>query len=144
MFIAADLGIVMVANTFGEETKDTTNLTNYGFAIFIGLASVCFGWSRALDSATERKFIDKVIHAGERFILVAILFLFASIVKYCSINLPLVLHDKNTWYYKSARVTLFTCYLGCFMYGYVEAITTLFSLNHGLQERNRRKTDIYK
>jgi hypothetical protein len=58
---------------------NTLTLTNYGFAITAGLASISFSYAPLLDDTELKK---KIRHAGEMFVRSAIYFLSASVLKY--------------------------------------------------------------
>jgi hypothetical protein len=79
--------LVVVALLFIANPDDTTSLTNIGFAIFAALASVCFGWSRALDNNKELNRTQNIVASGELFLFSGIMFLFASATKYVSMHL---------------------------------------------------------
>jgi hypothetical protein len=60
--------------------KDTTLITNAAFVISITLASVTFGYTRALESSVAIR--NEVVEAGERFFQAAIFFISGTILKY--------------------------------------------------------------
>lgn len=87
-FVKFLVGILM------EPTRDTTLLTNIGFAMFIGISSVLFSWARSLD---EKRF-PKQVHALNRIAVISILgsicFIFSSLFKYIALH-P---NDSKIWY----------------------------------------------
>lgn len=70
-----------VVNLFMTIQRDeTTKLTNLGFAIIAALSALCFSWNRSIITNVElQNFTRK---QGERSLLVAILFLVCSGIKY--------------------------------------------------------------
>ncbi len=76
-------GGIFIISTFGKSTFDTTSMTNAGFAIFAGCASVCFSWGRNLE---DRNLENKINIYGEGLFLSALCFVIASLLKYILIN----------------------------------------------------------
>jgi hypothetical protein len=66
-----------------DPKSDTTGITNYGFAILAAFASIAFSWSRAVNPENKEK-IKRIVEAGEDWFKSAILFLFASGIKFMS------------------------------------------------------------
>lgn len=61
--------------------NDTIGLTNYGFAIMLGLSAICFSWASALtkkDKRSKRRILDNAIDA----LYGAIVFLMGAGFKY--------------------------------------------------------------
>ena len=80
VFLAGGIFIVF---TFGKTTYDTTSITNAGFAIFAGCASVCFSWARNLE---DKVMENKINIYGESLFLSALCFVIASLLKYIIIH----------------------------------------------------------
>lgn len=76
-------GGIFIISTFGNSSFDTTSITNVGFAIFAGCASVCFAWSRTSDFAGDTA---RIKHYGESLFLSALCFVIASLSKYIFIH----------------------------------------------------------
>ena len=77
--------------TFGKSSYNTTSITNAGFAIFAGCASVSFAWARNLD---DRRDIDRINRHGENLFLSALCFVMASLLKYILINRKDIINDR--------------------------------------------------
>lgn len=78
-------------------TNDILNITNIGFAAFLGLASICFTWSSALRSERHIPFINNFNRAGADCVVTSLIFLLASFSRYCFKDLTedkLSLHQK--------------------------------------------------
>ena len=84
IMFAYPLGFVFIKLI--DPRSDTTGITNYGFAILAGFASIAFSWSRAVNPDNKQK-IRKIVEAGEDWFKSAILFLFASGIKFMSFRL---------------------------------------------------------
>jgi hypothetical protein len=65
----------------GANSSVILQITNFAFAILLGLASVCFSWVRTFDSP-ENKIAISIRQSGELSLLAAILFLIASALNY--------------------------------------------------------------
>jgi hypothetical protein len=76
IFLAGGIFIIF---TFGKSSYDTTSITNAGFAIFAGCASVCFAWSRTSDYPRDTA---KIKQFGESLFLSALCFVIASLAKF--------------------------------------------------------------
>lgn len=76
-------GGIFILFTFGKSSFDTTSITNVGFAIFAGCASVCFAWSRVLESPADKL---RIRQNGESLFLSALCFVIASLSKYIFIH----------------------------------------------------------
>lgn len=133
------LGAFVVFDNFHRADKDTTYLTNYGFAILIGIASICFSWARNMEKENEPLMSMKVKIAGENSFHSAIIFLIASAIKYSLVNLDLFI-SKN-WYYIYAIVHffLYLVFLICFTIAYIKFEGVIRNLNFLLYERLNEK-----
>ncbi len=69
------VGASIIIYGFENIKEDTTSLTNYGFAILAGIASICFSWTRGLDIKEEPLMIARISKAGEGSLHCAIIFL---------------------------------------------------------------------
>ena len=81
VFLAGGIFIIF---TFGKTSYDTTSITNAGFAIFAGCASVCFSWARNLEN--NKVMHNKINIYGESLFLSALCFVIASLLKYIIIH----------------------------------------------------------
>ena len=78
-----------IATDFMAPKKDTTIFLSVGFAMLIGLASVCFSWVKTIEESDERaqKIKKDIKICGESFFLTALYLIIASALKYVSIRL---------------------------------------------------------
>ena len=72
-------GALFILITFGNTSFDTTSITNAGFAIFAGCASVCFSWARNNE---DKVIADRIKLSGERFFFSSLCFVAASLLKF--------------------------------------------------------------
>lgn len=84
-------GALFILITFGNRSFDTTSITNAGFAIFAGCASVCFSWARNID---ERIISHKIRLSGERFFFSSLCFVVASLLKYIYLHREQLISTK--------------------------------------------------
>ena len=84
--IILGFGITLSVVSFYEVKTDITSLTNPAFAILAGITAICFSWARVVDKDDIRKDIRNL---GERSLLAATTFLFASALKYIAVGLDL-------------------------------------------------------
>jgi hypothetical protein len=84
IFIIAWLG-----SEFLTPKKDTTIFLSVGFAMLIGLASVCFSWVKTIDGNEENdQKTKKVIKVcGESFFITALYMVVAIALQYVSLKL---------------------------------------------------------
>ena len=87
------LGIYIILQSFITPNKDTTALTNIGFAIFLGLASVSFGWSRAITGKEEKT--KEIVQIGESCVDGGLCFLSASAIKFIYLNLNSIISVRS-------------------------------------------------
>lgn len=74
---------LITARSFQDKNRDTTQVTNVGFAMAIALSSVCFSWYRTYDSKDSSKVAVTLLRdAGQDLIYTAIAFVSASASKY--------------------------------------------------------------
>ena len=128
------LGAFVFFDSFQSADQDTTYLTNYGFAILIGLASICFSWVRNLDREKEPLMINKVTEAGENSFHSSIIFLIASGIKYSLVNLHLFI-SKEYFIYSPIHTFLYMIFMICFGVAYVKFESVIRELNYVLYER---------
>lgn len=76
-------GALVLLLTFGNPSFDSTSITNAGFAIFAGCASVCFSWARNFE---EKSISNKIRLCGERFFFTSLCFVVASLFKFIYLN----------------------------------------------------------
>lgn len=84
-------GAFFIVFTFGKSSYNTTSITNAGFAIFAGCASVSFAWARNLG---DQRDIDRINRHGENLFLSALCFVMASLLKYIQINKNEIINDS--------------------------------------------------
>lgn len=80
IFLSGGLFILM---TFGNPSFDTTSITNAGFAVFAGCASVCFSWARNTE---DTRAAGKIKLSGERFFFSSLCFVVASLLKFITLH----------------------------------------------------------
>ena len=127
IFLVLVVGLYYNLVLFDNLDKDTTQITNAAFALVISIASVSFGFSRALSSDDQDR--DRVVFAGERFFHAAIALLAASILKYATLSLNQAI-GTTAWY----------VYLVSFVVGLsipVLFASSLLSVHTGLRILNR-------
>jgi hypothetical protein len=64
-----------------EDNKSYT-ISNLGFAILLGLASLCFSYCKLLDNGRYKRIHHDVQKTGEYFLISAIAFIISSALKY--------------------------------------------------------------
>ena len=64
-----------------KPTNVPLQMTNFGFAVLLGISSICFSWVRTFD-AVDNKVAVNIRHVGELSLLDAVLFLIGSILNY--------------------------------------------------------------
>lgn len=87
--------LILFLQELNNFEKDTITITNYGFAILLGLASISFSWASSM-SDEEASFKLKVKKCGQSAIFAAITFLFGSAFKYLGID-----HDIKSFEFLS-------------------------------------------
>lgn len=96
--MAIFFGVDVVFMTAVNIKFDTLPITNIGFAIALTTASTCFSWYRTFPDTTEHESVLKKIRTiGERSMYAAMLFLLASMAKYCA-ALLLQLDNPNVFH----------------------------------------------
>jgi hypothetical protein len=124
-----------VLYNFKNLKSDTTNLTNYGFAILAGMGSICFSWSRCLDSKEESVAIKKITNAGEVFFHSAVIFLIASIFKYSSLHTEYIIPREYPNAANVIRKSLSYLNAISLTYGYIKFLPAFLKLNQLLYDR---------
>src|SRR6476620_6894173 len=76
-------GALFILMTFGNPSFDPTSITNAGFAVFAGCASVCFSWARNTE---DPKVAGKIKLSGERFFFSSLCFVVASLLKFITLH----------------------------------------------------------
>ncbi len=84
-------GALFILMTFGNPSFDTTSITNAGFAVFAGCASVCFSWARNTEDA---KAAGKIKLSGERFFFSSLCFVVASLLKFITLHREQLINSK--------------------------------------------------
>lgn len=82
-------GIIFVI--VGNASDINLQITNFAFAILLGLSSVCFSWVRTFESLEDKTAIS-IRQSGELSLFAAILFLLASFLNYLQ---QLLISSKN-------------------------------------------------
>ncbi len=134
-FFFGILGASIVIYGFKNIKEDTTNLTNYGFAILAGISSICFSWTRGLDKEKEPLMIDRISQAGEGSLHGAIIFLLASALKYSSIHLDFIIPKTWAIFYAIMNPFLTLTYATCFTLGFYKVDLVICDINKLLYER---------
>lgn len=136
------LGLSIMLSIFKNKNQDTTNLTNYGFAILIGFSSVCFSWARNMNPEKEPKMLEKISNCGEVSLLAAILFLVASLIKYCHINIDEIYFMKKIpfIYYRIINIFLELVYGICFVSAYYHTYYIFKTINNVIFNRQYKET----
>lgn len=88
VFLSGGLFILM---TFGNPAFDTTSITNAGFAVFAGCASVCFSWARNTE---DQRVAGKIKLSGERFFFSSLCFVVASLLKFITLHRQELINSK--------------------------------------------------
>jgi hypothetical protein len=86
IFIDLGFGILVLYAIISELTnfsKDTFGLTNFGFALLLGISSICFSWARNLSPDKEKEKKRLMDNATEA-LFGALIFLLASGFKFVS------------------------------------------------------------
>jgi hypothetical protein len=138
-FLLILLGAFIIFDNFQTASKDTTYLTNYGFAILIGIASICFSWARNMNIEIEPLMISRVNIAGENSFHSAILFLIASGIKHSLVNLET--YVTKQWFYVQniLHLILYIIFLICFTIAYIKFEAVIRDLNFLLYDRLNKK-----
>jgi len=67
---------------FASDDNKSYNISNLGFAILIGLSSVCFSYYKLLENSNYVRLHKDVQRSGEFFLISAIAFIISSALKY--------------------------------------------------------------
>ncbi len=134
-YILGLLGFVVVIHELLNKKNDTTNITNFGFAILVGMASVCFSWIRALSQDEPDSVAHSIRKAGEMFLHSAIIFILASSLKYTSFHLDFLIPSGLTVVINIFKYTLLIVYSICFGTGFYKAFEGLIIVNLVLYQK---------
>ncbi len=129
------VGFVIVIHELLNVKNDTTHITNYGFAILVGMASVCFSWIRALSQSENDQVINSIRKAGEMFLHSAIIFLLASALKYASFHTDYLIPTNFITITNILKYLLLVIYSICFGTGFYKAFEGLIIMNLVLYKR---------
>lgn len=125
-------GALFILMTFGNPAFDTTYITNAGFAVFAGCASVCFSWARNTE---DLKVAAKIKLAGERFFFSSLCFVIASLLKFITLHREELINSKilNLLHYLFPVLNV----LGSLMFlaAYVAAWTSIIEVLNRLLRR---------
>ena len=133
--IFAILGGSILLYSFKNINEDTTYLTNYGFAILIGLSSVCFSWTRNLDKEKEPLMLKTVSASAEGFLHCAIIFLLSSVIKYGTLKIDILFGEEYNLVKTIIISTLSILYGITFTLGFFKVERNLYYINLLLYER---------
>lgn len=86
------IGYVYGASLILNYQKDTTLVTNAGFAIIATLSALSFSFARVIETEQLK---DRVMYGGERFLHGAIFIIVGSILKYLVLSALLVLDETK-------------------------------------------------
>ncbi len=132
-------GYTLILYSFTNLKEDTTFLTNYGFAILVGVASICFSWVRSLDKTSEPKMISRLNKYGEYAVHAAIIFLLGSVVKYMALHLDILfnLFMLKQWITPRLYVQIVMSSISslCFTQAFIKANFSISGINLLLYER---------
>jgi hypothetical protein len=129
-------GVYLTPKFLYDPSRDTTMLTNSGFAILASMAGLAFSWSRAIQSPGAEGLRDRVCFAGERFLHAAILMILASTLKYAAI-----VDSTSSTVVEAIQFVLGTV-VGClFFWAMITAHTGLRIVNEILWSRMARHSD---
>jgi hypothetical protein len=78
--------VCLAAAMLFDPGRDTLQVSGASFAVTLALASVTFSYGRTLKDGSAIR--DEVIFAGEKLVVAAVVFLFASILKHASHDVP--------------------------------------------------------
>ncbi|MBC9910573.1 hypothetical protein [Chitinophaga varians] len=81
------IGCFFLLEDFYNPVKDTTNVTNIGFAVLAGISSLSFSWAGRLDRQTESQLHDDIVRFGALAFHAALIFITASGLKYIHIHI---------------------------------------------------------
>lgn len=138
------LGTGVILFHFKNIKEDTSNITNYGFAILAGISSICFSWIKTLDKEIEPEMIKKITHVGESFFYCSILFLILSALKYSSLHLEYIIPKSFSPYYNFVYWTTLVTHSFCFTYTFLKLDLVFNQLNILLFQRlNKNETKYY-
>lgn len=127
-------GYGIIIYSFKNVDIDTTNLTNYGFAILAGISSICFSWSKNLNSEDENT-SERIIIIAECFLHTAIIFLLSSAIKYSAIHIDLLIPKEWNILYKICYYILAFSNSMCITFGFFKMNSSVTDLNKLLFER---------
>jgi hypothetical protein len=78
--------ICLAAAMLFDPGRDTLQISSAAFVTTLALASVTFSYARSLKEGSAIR--DELIFAGEKLVIAAVVFLFASILKHASNDIP--------------------------------------------------------
>lgn len=134
-FFFTILGISILFYNFQNIKEDTTSLTNYGFAILVGISSLCFSWARGLNKDEDTQTLEKATIFGESFFHSAIIFLLLSAIKYATIHLELLIPKKLETYHTVVYKILEIAHFIGFTLSFYKVNGNICALNKLLYER---------
>lgn len=98
--------------------SDTFGLTNYGFAIMLGLASTCFSWARNVPPQDINR-ANEINNIALESLYAAIIFLLGSAFKYTAVvkgnKFIEIIFDKASWMNYIPKALAFICFLKAIM-----------------------------
>jgi len=124
---------------FSNPKLDTTQYTNYGFAVLAAIASICFSWSRSIQNDPDKS--KKVNFNGERVFFGSLLFLSASLFKYLYLKMDkpdiIMLWGIGKWLCYSLFLVLFSIAYVLSADGMYEIIRVLFPTQFKKPDKER-------
>jgi len=124
-----------VINLFTDPFYDTTKYTNFGFAIFISLASVSFSWVKSLNQKEGPIMISKIKAAAENSLYSGILFLISSLIKFSTIKLNEAFPIADNIFSNIGWLFLVIIYVLTFTLSLIKAQSSITKLNSVLYNR---------
>jgi len=106
--------IMVVMNLAVDKTVDTMQLTNVGFAMFVGISTMLFNWGRVMNPKFFTNEINLINSAAIRSIVGSCLFLLSSAVKYFG-KLYFETHDTTSLFFRLTRTTSIMLFLGALL-----------------------------
>lgn len=130
-------GSLLAENTTGKYL----NLTNIGFALFAGVATLMFNWARSLDDKNYSYEVNQINQIGEKAIITGIGFLIASLFQFMQ-TLP---HDKGIpglvpqWYYAILPILILLIFIFTSIYTILILAEIITIYAEVLHERKKLK-----
>ncbi|MDQ0106918.1 hypothetical protein J2T02_002031 [Chitinophaga terrae (ex Kim and Jung 2007)] len=131
------IGCFLLLQDFDDPTKDTTHITNIGFAVLAGISSLSFTWAGKIEQSSDRTLHDEVVRMGEVSFHAALVYIIASGLKYIYIHIDAAM---GSHYWFGERIIRFT-YIICFFMAFEKTIFSITGLNKLLYRKSRKKNE---